>query len=89
MDNNNFKQQQNFDNIESNKANNPGYNSESYHQQAKNYRNEMRNNKQEATKEDFFSKAKANHSDDDWASHEQRYNDAWEDSETNMPDIDG
>lgn len=89
MDNNSFKKQQNFDNVESNKANNPAFQSESYHQQAKDYIRDMRSKNQEATIEGFFSSAKNNHTEEDWASHEKHYDEAWQSSDNHLPDIDG
>lgn len=78
MDNNRFKQSQNFDNLESNKANNPGYKTESYTQQVQDYIKEMRSKNEEATHEGFISKVKNDSPPEAWENQEKAYNDAWE-----------
>lgn len=77
MDTNRFKQSQNFDNLESNKANNPNLDS-NHNQMAQDYLKEMRSQKQEATKEGFMGKAKNACPPDAWLNQQKAYEDAWE-----------
>ena len=76
MDNNKFKQSQNFDNLESNKANNPNLDSNP-NQMARNYMKDMRSRNEQATREGFLESAKNTCPPDDWSNKEKEYDDAW------------
>ncbi|AZI20037.1 prevent-host-death protein [Chryseobacterium taklimakanense] len=76
MDNNRFKESQNFDNLESNKANNPNLDTNP-NQLAKDYAADMRSKNQEATHEGFMNHAKNTCPPDDWSNKQKEYDDAW------------
>ena len=77
MDNNQFKSSENFDNLESNKANNPNLDHNPT-QLAENYANDMRSKNEEATREGFMNHAKNTCPPDDWSNKQKEYEDAWE-----------
>ena len=77
MDTNKFKQSQNFDNLEKNKANNPNLDSNP-NKLAQDYVSEMKSKKEEATLEGFMKKAKDECPPDSWEDKEKDYNEAWE-----------
>lgn len=77
MDTNRFKQSQNFDNVEKNKANNPNLDANP-NQMAKDYHTEMRSKQEEATREGFLNHAKSICPPDDWTNKQKEYEDAWE-----------
>lgn len=80
MNSNNFKKSQNFDNLESNLHHNPAYKAQNYAQQAKDFRSEMKSKNEEATREGFFKKMKADRTDEEWLQVEGGYGEAWESS---------
>ncbi|MBB6370450.1 prevent-host-death protein [Chryseobacterium shigense] len=55
MDTNRFKSSHDFSNIQKNLHNNPGYHTESYTQQVKDYMNDMKSKNQEPTKQGFMA----------------------------------
>ncbi|MDQ0594701.1 gas vesicle protein [Chryseobacterium ginsenosidimutans] len=77
MDTNRFKASHDFSNLEKNLHNNPGYNVESYSQQAKDYINDMRSQNQEATKQGFMHQVQKS-AKDVWGEIQEIASEAWE-----------
>ncbi|RXM50483.1 MULTISPECIES: prevent-host-death protein [unclassified Chryseobacterium] len=57
MDTNRFKASHDFSNLQKNLQNNPGYSTESYSKQMKDYLHDMKNKNQAATKHEFMMHA--------------------------------
>lgn len=83
MDNNKFKQSQDFNNVESNLEKNPANHSESLNQQKNDNANDLKNNEQNVNKEGIPNIAKEQ-SLEAWKDQAKTYNDAWENNKNDQ-----